>query len=75
MHPILARGAGSRSTSAVWALVGILLARCFGGPAASTGRSRSPSRCRSPLAYAFVCLSAWYVSRSMPLARDRRASA
>ena len=67
MHPILARGARLALYLAVWALGGILLAALLRG---SSGLGWSPSLAFAiPLTvtYGFVCLSAWYVSRGMPL--------
>ena len=68
MHPILARAAASRST---WrsgcssaALLALLLAGRMG-----LSWLQALGAVALPLAsaYAFVCLSAWYVARSMPI--------
>jgi hypothetical protein len=67
MHPILARGGPLALYLGVWVLVGGLLATLL---VAQGGLQWSESIAVAlPLAttYAFVCLSAWYVSRSMPL--------
>src|SRR4051794_21247443 len=68
MHPILARGARLALYQAVWALAGVLLAALL----RSTGGFDWPQSLlvAIPLTvtYGFVCLSAWYVSRSMPIA-------
>ncbi|OFW03420.1 MAG: hypothetical protein A3H96_20655 [Acidobacteria bacterium RIFCSPLOWO2_02_FULL_67_36] len=67
MHPILARGGRLALYLAVWATAGILLS------IAVAAESRVPwtiaAAVAMPLAitYGFICLSAWYVSRSVPL--------
>jgi signal transduction histidine kinase len=68
MHPILARGGRLALYLGVWTLVGTLLAGLLAGPGGlSTAQALAIAM---PLAvtYAFFCLSAWYVSRTMPLA-------
>ena len=67
MHPILARGGRLASYLALWVTVGVLLGALL---VALVGIGWKPAVIVSvPLAalYAFVCLSAWYVSRGMPL--------
>jgi hypothetical protein len=67
MHPILARGGRLALYLALWVTVGVLLG---GLVEALLGVGWKPAAIISvPLAalYAFVCLSAWYVSRGMPL--------
>lgn len=68
MHPILARGGRLSLYLGLWLLVGLLLAGLLAsqsalGPVAAAAVA-------VPLAslFAFVCLSAWYVVRGMPLA-------
>lgn len=68
MHPILARGGRLALYLGLWMLAGVLLSALLarpGGPASSESLAIAV-----PLAitYAFFCLSAWYVSRSAPLA-------
>ena len=68
MHPILARGGRLALYLAVWLVAGVLLSSLIarpGGPGSSEALAIA-----LPLAitYAFFCLSAWYVSRSAPLA-------
>ena len=68
MHPILARGGRLALYLAVWVAAGILLSSLIarpGGPGSIEALAIA-----LPLAtvYAFFCLSAWYVSRSAPLA-------
>ena len=68
MHPILARGGRLALYLGLWAAVGALLGVLL---AAQIGLGwRQAGLVALPLAflYAFVCLSAWYVSRGMPLA-------
>src|SRR6478752_8484321 len=68
MHPILARGGRLALYLGLWAAVGVLLGVLL---AAQIGLGwRQAGLVALPLAilYAFVCLSAWYVSRGMPLA-------
>jgi Histidine kinase len=68
MHPILARGGRLALYLALWVAVGVLLGALL---VAQVGLGWRPAGLVAlPLAllYAFVCLSAWYVSRGMPLA-------
>ena len=68
MHPILARGGRLSLYLALWLFVGLLLAGLL---ALQTSLGPLPSAAVAvPLAsvFAFVCLSAWYVARGMPLA-------
>jgi hypothetical protein len=68
MHPILARGSRLAVYLGAWTLVGFLLAALLATagtiPAARTVAIAIPAA----LVYAFICLSAWYVARSTPLA-------
>jgi two-component system sensor histidine kinase AlgZ len=68
MHPILARGGRLALYLGLWMLAGVLLSALLARPG---GPGSPPSLAIAiPLAitYAFFCLSAWYVSRSAPLA-------
>jgi hypothetical protein len=68
MHPILARGGRLALYLGAWAGLGLLFAALLSGQGIL---SPAPSLLLAiPLAitYAFVCLSAWYIARSMPLA-------
>jgi len=68
MHPILARGGRLALYLALWLAIGALLAVLL---ALQIGlRWPHAVLLALPIAtlYAFVCLSAWYVSRGMPLA-------
>ncbi len=67
MHPILARGGRLALYLGIWTLVGTLFSALLD---AAGGLSAGQSLVIAlPLAitYAFFCLSAWYVSRTMPL--------
>ena len=68
MHPILARGGRLALYLGFWIFVGVLLASLLVTQARFDWREASLVALPLALAYAFVCLSAWYVSRSMPLA-------
>jgi two-component system sensor histidine kinase AlgZ len=67
MHPILARGGRLALYLGLWGLVGGLLAALLAGQGGLTWRAASAVALPLAIAYAFVCLSAWYVSRGMPL--------
>jgi histidine kinase len=68
MHPILARGGRLALYLGVWTILGILLAALLAGPGRLTWTQALAIAIPLALAYAFFCLSAWYVSRSTPLA-------
>jgi sensor histidine kinase YesM len=68
MHPILARGRVLALYLGVWVFVAGLLASLLVGQAAMSWWSAALVALPLALVYAFICLSAWYVSRSMPLA-------
>lgn len=68
MHPILARGNRLALYLGLWLLVGVSLAALLGRAGALAWGESLAVAIPMALAYAFVCLSAWYVSRSMPLA-------
>jgi two-component system, LytTR family, sensor histidine kinase AlgZ len=65
MHPLLARPA-SAWYLLLWLLVGVLLAALLAGQGLPRGVALAGA---VPLAaaFSFVCLSAWYVARSLPL--------
>jgi two-component system, LytTR family, sensor histidine kinase AlgZ len=67
MHPILARGRRLALYLAVWTLVGLLLAALLAGPGGLGAVPALAVAVPLALAYAFFCLSAWYVSSSSPL--------
>ena len=68
MHPLLARGERLALYLTVWAVVGVLLAMLLGSEAGLRLGQGLVVVLPLTLAYAFVCLSAWYVSRSTPIA-------
>ena len=67
MHPILARGSRLALYLAVWTFLGLLLAALLTGPGGLAAAQALGIALPLALAYAFVCLSAWYVARSTPL--------
>ena len=67
MHPILARGHPLALYLGMWMLVGSLLGALLAGEAAITWPQAALVALPLAFVYAFVCLSAWYVSRGMPL--------
>jgi hypothetical protein len=67
MHPIPARGRGLALYLGVWVLVGTLLAALLRGSGAVSWPQSLAIALPLSITYAFFCLSAWYVSRSMPL--------
>ena len=68
MHPILARGGMLALYMGVWVLVAGLLGALLADEATLSWWQASLVALPLSLVYAFVCLSAWYVSRGMPLA-------
>ncbi|HEY0873303.1 MAG TPA: histidine kinase [Vicinamibacterales bacterium] len=68
MHPLFARSERLALYLALWMIVGALLATLLASEANLTVRQSAVMAFPLALAYAFVCLSAWYVSRSAPLA-------
>jgi hypothetical protein len=68
MYPILTRRAPLALYIGVWVLVAGLLGALLAGQTALGWSQASLIALPLALVYAFVCLSAWYVSRGMPLA-------
>jgi len=68
MHPILARGGRLALYLGLWAAVGALLSVLLAAQIGLGWRQAGLVALPLALLYAFVCLSAWYVSRGMPLA-------
>lgn len=68
MHPLLARGERLTLYLALWIIVGALLASLLSGQGGLSTRAAAVLAFPLSLAYAFVCLSAWYVARSTPIA-------
>ena len=68
MHPILARGSRLALYLALWVAVGVLLGALLIAQVGLGWQAAGLVALPLALLYAFVCLSAWYVSRGMPLA-------
>lgn len=68
MHPLLARGERLALYLALWIIVGALLASLLSGEGGLGMRAAAFVGFPLSLAYAFICLSAWYVARSTPIA-------
>jgi two-component system sensor histidine kinase AlgZ len=68
MHPLLARGERLALYLALWIIVGALLASLLTGEGGLSRAAAAVVAFPLALAYAFVCLSAWYVARSTPIA-------
>jgi sensor histidine kinase YesM len=67
VHPILARGGRLALYFGLWLLVSALLAVLLAGGVGLTWLQAALVSLPSALVYAFVCLSAWYVARSLPI--------
>jgi two-component system sensor histidine kinase AlgZ len=68
MHPILARGSRLALYFALWIVAGTLLAVLLAGRMGLSWPQAIAVALPIAYAYAFVCLSAWYVARSLPIA-------
>jgi two-component system sensor histidine kinase AlgZ len=68
MHPILAHRSRLALYLALWLLVGALLAGLLAAQGGLTWPAAFAVALPLATAFGFVCLSAWYISRSMPLA-------
>jgi sensor histidine kinase YesM len=68
MHPVLARGDRLTLYLALWMVAGALLTGLLVGEGGLGVRSATAVAFPLAIAFAFVCLSAWYVSRSTPIA-------
>jgi two-component system sensor histidine kinase AlgZ len=68
MHPLLARRAHLALYLALWLLVGALLAVLLVAERGLAWDLAALIALPSAIVFAFICLSAWYVSRGMPLA-------
>jgi signal transduction histidine kinase len=68
MHPILARGARLALYLGLWVLVGVLLAGLLANQSGLSWQASVGIALPLATAYSFVCLSAWYVARGLPLA-------
>ena len=68
MHPILGHGRRLALYLGIWALVGLQLCAILVAQAGLDPREALLAGLPPAAVYAFVCLSAWYVSRALPLA-------
>jgi two-component system, LytTR family, sensor histidine kinase AlgZ len=68
MHPLLARRSHGALYLILWLLVGGLLATLLAGQGKIPWSLASAIALPLAIVFSFVCLSAWYVSRGMPLA-------
>lgn len=68
MHPLLARGDRLALYLALWCIVGALLTSLLSGEGGLGLGAAALVAFPLVFAYAFVCLSAWYVARSTPIA-------
>ncbi len=67
MHPILARASRLALYLAVWTFIGLSLAAFLVAAGGLTPFAALAIALPIALAYAFFCLSAWYVARSTPI--------
>jgi histidine kinase len=67
MHPILARSGRLALYLGLWVLVGGLLTMLLAGRTGLTGAQAALIALPVASAYAFVCLSSWYVARGLPI--------
>ena len=68
MHPLLARGERLALYLVLWVFVGALLASLLAAEGGLSPIAAAVVAFPLAFAYAFVCLSAWYVARSTPIA-------
>jgi signal transduction histidine kinase len=69
MHPILSHSGRLALYLAFWLMVGMILSAPLANQAALTRPASLMIALPLAVMYGFVCLSAWYVARSMPLGR------
>jgi two-component system sensor histidine kinase AlgZ len=68
MYPLLARRSHLAVYLLLWMLMGVLLAAALALQGGLSWTAALAGGVPMAVAYSFVCLSAWYVARSMPLA-------
>src|SRR4029453_17173695 len=68
MYPLLARRSHLAVYLLLWMLMGILLAAILAFQGGLPWTNALLGGLPMAVAYSFICLSAWYVARSMPLA-------
>jgi hypothetical protein len=69
MYPLLARRSHLAAYLLLWLLVGVLLSAVLTTQGRLAWTLALLTGAPSAIAYSFICLSAWYVARAMPLAR------
>jgi len=69
MHPILARPGRLAAYVVIWLLLGALLAALLALQGVLTWRDALALGLPMTIAYGFLCLSAWYVTRGSPVGR------
>src|SRR5262245_46765670 len=75
MHPILARPGRLAAYAVIWVLLGALLAALLALQGALGWRDATALALPMATAYGFLCLSAWYVTRGLPIDRTGAARA
>ena len=68
MYPLLSRRSHLAAYLLLWLLMGVLLAALLAAQGGLTWRFALIIGVPAAIAYSFICLSAWYVARAMPLA-------
>jgi hypothetical protein len=68
MYPLLARRSHLAVYLLLWLLMGVLLAAILALPGGLPWATAFAAGLPLAVAYSFICLSAWYVARAMPLA-------
>jgi hypothetical protein len=69
MYPLLARRSHLAAYLLLWLMVGVLLSALLTAQGRLTWTLALLAGVPSAIAYSFICLSAWYVARAMPLVR------
>jgi sensor histidine kinase YesM len=69
MYPLLARRSHLAAYLLLWLLMGVLLSALLTTQGRLAWTLALFTGVPSAIAYSFICLSAWYVARAMPLAR------
>src|SRR5215212_11647474 len=69
MYPLLSRRSHLAAYLLLWLLIGLLVSMLLTAGGGLSWRLALIAGVPAALAYSFICLSAWYVARAMPLAR------
>jgi two-component system, LytTR family, sensor histidine kinase AlgZ len=69
MYPLLSRRSHLAAYLLLWLLVGVLLSALLAALSGLPWWTALLAGVPASIAYSFICLSAWYVARAMPLAR------